>query len=139
MADVGALQGYRGDEALGIYRHLTPGLHGLRPRDLLLAAFRALCSGLGTTRILAVGDRHRVCDSGYFRFDRNLDRSCDAAWAEHHGACRPDGFFELPVVVERRSREAIPTPERAEYRRRYEMLARLGADIACGVHGGGAS
>ncbi len=39
VAYVGALQGLGQGDALGIYRTLTRRMHGLRPRDLLIAAF----------------------------------------------------------------------------------------------------
>jgi uncharacterized protein VirK/YbjX len=133
-AYVGALQGCGGGSSLEIYRGLTRRLHGLRPRDLLLAAFRALCSELGVRRILAVGDRHRVCDSDYFGRVRRVATSYDAVWTEHRATGRPDGFFDLPMVAERRSREAMPSHKRAEYRKRYEMIDRLTTDIARGVH-----
>jgi len=35
----------------------------------------------------------------------------------------------LPITMERRSRESIPSQKRAEYRRRYEMLDQLEVDF----------
>lgn len=129
VAYVGALQGYGGEDALDTYRHLTHGLHGLRPRDLVITALRTLVEELGVQRILAVGDSHRVSDSPYFRGTTTARTSYDSAWMEHHGVARDDGFFELPLAIPRRSHESIPTQKRSAYRKRYEMLDRLEADM----------
>ena len=56
-AYAGGLQGLRSPEAVNIYRSLTHNMHGLRPRDLLVTAFRLLCGSLGIARILAISDR----------------------------------------------------------------------------------
>lgn len=121
IAYVGALQGLGGDKALTIYRELTHALHGLRPRDLLLAAFRMLCKEVGVRRIFAVNDLCRVSRSSYFR-EKPDHRSYDAVWEELHGSVRDDGFFELPLEVARRTQTSIPSRKRSEYRHRYEML-----------------
>ena len=136
VAYVGAIQGCGTDGTLEIYRRLTRALHGLRPRDLLMAAFRTLCAELEVARILAVSDRCRVCDSAYFRDGRKVASSYDAAWTEYLGVAREDGFFQLPTTVERRSPESISSQKRAEYRKRYEMLDQLGVEMAHSVRFG---
>jgi len=59
--------------------------------------------------------------------------SYDGAWTEHHGVAHDDGFFELPLFVPRRSHESIPTQKRSAYRKRYEMLDQLEADMVRGI------
>jgi hypothetical protein len=62
-----------------------------------------------------------------------LQTSYDSAWLEHHGVPVAGGFFELPTVAARRRHEEIPSRKRAQYRRRYEMLDLLDAQIGAAV------
>ena len=128
-AYIGALQGRGGAEALDVYRDLTHALHGLRPRELLLTAFRLVCQQAGVTRLLAISDACHTRRSDYFRASTKVSTSYDAVWHEHDGQLRADGFFELPVAVARRAPESIPARKRSQYRRRYEMLDLLAADL----------
>jgi len=130
LAYIGALQGHAGAEALDTYRDLTHACHGLRPRELLLTAFRQVCEQAGVTRLLAVSDACHARRSDYFRRSTKVSTSYDAVWLEHDGQPRADGFFELPVAVARRSPESIPARKRSQYRRRYEMLDGLAAGLA---------
>lgn len=132
VAYIGALQGMGSDQALDIYRDLTHALHGLRPRDLLITAFRMLCARVGADRILAVSDAHSMGRSSYFARDK-LQTSYDSAWLEHRGVSTADGFFELPTPVARRPHEEIPSRKRAQYRRRYEMLDALEAQMGAAL------
>lgn len=118
-----------GDHALEVYRRLTHELHGQRPRDLLLLVFRMLCEEASVAKILAVGDSHQACRGDYYRESAKVFASYDALWTEYHGVLRTDGFFELPVRVERRSAESIPSQKRCQYRRRYAMLDQLRHDL----------
>lgn len=116
---VGALQGSGAPRARELYRDLTHALHGMRPRDLLLASLKLLARQFGIERLLAI--------SGGKRWQVAADY--DAIWLEHRGVLRADGFFVLPAEVPRRDFRDLPPNKRKSYRRRYEMLDRLGADI----------
>lgn len=129
VAYVGALQGLRSPDALEIYRQLTHQLHGLRPRDLLLTAFRRFGLALEVTRILAVDDSHRVSSNGYFAASGQVLSSYDEIWTESGGIATSGGFFELGPVAGRRESSAVPARKRALYRRRYEMLDALDGQI----------
>ncbi|MDP9045035.1 MAG: VirK/YbjX family protein [Pseudomonadota bacterium] len=129
VAYAGAIQGLGSEDALALYRSLTHALHGMRPRDLLIAAFRVLCGELGLARWLAVGDQTRVAGSPYFGASKKVRTSYDEVWQEHGGRRRADGFFCMPVEIPRRTHEAIPARKRSLYRQRYEMLDRLAAEL----------
>lgn len=133
VAYVGALQGLRSPDALEIYRQLTHQLHGLRPRDLLLTAFRRFGLALEVTRILAVDDSHRVSSNGYFAASGQVLSSYDEIWTESGGIATGGGFFELGPVTGRRESSAVPARKRALYRRRYEMLDALDGQIDASV------
>jgi uncharacterized protein VirK/YbjX len=134
VAYVGALQGLHSPDALPIYRTLTHRMHGLRPRDLLVTAFRALCLTLGFRQILAVSDHHRVSSNRYFASSAQVFASYDAAWLENGGIATADGFFALGACLATRNPEDIPSRKRAQYRRRYALVADLAAQIARSVH-----
>jgi uncharacterized protein len=133
LAYVGALQGLNSPDALQIYRALTHRMHGLRPRDLLVTAFRALCLALGFRRILAVSDRDRVSSNRYFASSSQVFASYDAAWLENGGVATEEGFFELGACLAPRSADDIPSRKRAQYRRRYALVSDLSAQIARSV------
>lgn len=135
MAYVGALQGQHSPDALQTYRELTHRMHGLRPRDLLVTAFREFCQALGIRKILAVSDGTRVCSNRYFEASSRVFASYDAAWLESGGVATENGFFELDACLTPRSHEDIPSRKRAQYRRRYALVAELAEQIARNVPG----
>jgi uncharacterized protein len=133
VAYVGALQGFGNAEALATYRELTHRLHGLRPRDLLITAFRHLCVALDVERILAAGDGASVSRSAYFRKTVTVHAKYDEAWAENGGTLAEEGFFALDPHFKPRDAAEIPSRKRAQYRRRYEFLEALRQQIDASV------
>jgi uncharacterized protein VirK/YbjX len=130
VAYAGGLQGLNSSlNAVAIYRSLTHRMHGLRPRDLLITAFRTLCCCLGVSRILAISDRKRVCSNPYFLSSTKVFSSYDSAWIESGGVAVDDAFFELSPHVVRRTAIEIPSRKRAQYRRRYAMLNSVAQQI----------
>ena len=124
-AFVGGLQ--RGTQADGtaLYRELTKGAHGMRPRDLLIELLRDICHAMGVRRILAVSDAVRHQRSAYSRFwigNDPVKTSYDDAWIDRGGTLRADGLFDLPLAAPRRAREAIAANKRTMYMARYVML-----------------
>ncbi len=135
IAYAGGLQGMHSADALQIYRDLTHRMHGLRPRDLLIDAFRALCCALGVSRILAISDARRVSSNAYFESSARVFTSYDSAWAENGGVAGNDGFFELSPLSDQRSVADTPSRKRAQYRRRYAMLDDMALQIGRAVQG----
>jgi uncharacterized protein VirK/YbjX len=133
VAYAGGLQGLRSEEAIEIYRSLTHGMHGLRPRDLLVTAFRLLCCSLGVTRILAVSDHKRICSNSYHSPGEQIFSSYDSAWTECGGVPVDDGFFELSPRIAQRTAKDIPSRKRAQYRRRYAMIDAMAKQIGDAV------
>lgn len=133
VAYVGALQGLGRSDALEIYRRLTRLMHGLRPRDLLVAAFRLLCVSIEVKQILAISDGACVARSKYFGADVRLLSSYDSAWRENGGIPTADGFFDLDPHRVHRAMNDIPSRKRAPHRRRYSMLDDLALQISNAV------
>jgi uncharacterized protein len=132
-AYAGGLQGLRSPEAVEIYRSLTHRMHGLRPRDLLVTAFRLLCGSFGIARILAVSDSKRICSNSYHCPSEQVFLSYDSAWIECGGVPMDDAFFELSPRLTQRSAHAIPSRKRAQYRRRYAMIDAIEQQIGDAV------
>jgi uncharacterized protein VirK/YbjX len=134
VAYAGGLQGLNSSlNAIAIYRSLTHRMHGLRPRDLLITAFRTLCCCLGVVRILAISDRKRVCSNPYFLSSTKVFSSYDNAWIESGGVAVNEAFFELSPHVARRTAIEIPSRKRAQYRRRYAMLNSVAHQIGAAM------
>jgi uncharacterized protein VirK/YbjX len=133
VAYAGGLQGLRSSEAIEIYRALTHTMHGLRPRDLLVTAFRSLCSSLGVARILAISDCKRICSNSYHSPGTQIFSSYDSAWIECGGVPVNDAFFELSPRLAQRSAKDTPSRKRAQYRRRYAMVDAIAQQIGDAV------
>jgi uncharacterized protein VirK/YbjX len=131
VALVGALQGSNVDAAQGVYRDMTHALHGMRPRDLLMVAFKMLCEEIGIHRIWGIASDNRQHNSPYFggSHKEKVLVAYNEVWLEHGGTELDNGFFEIPTTVRRKDMSEIPTRKRAVYRRRYEMLDRLALGI----------
>jgi uncharacterized protein VirK/YbjX len=129
IAYVGAIQGAGAylQDALEVYRQLTKVLHGMRPRDFVLAVFQSFAGALGVKRLLCVGDGHRHQRHHYFsdRYRKMVYLDYDEVWREHGGRRLASGFFELAVTPALRPLDEVPSRKRAMYRRRYLMLAAL--------------
>ncbi|MGE8177010.1 DUF535 family protein [Pseudomonas fluorescens] len=126
---IGAVQGiHKGvesDRSLDIYRALTKDFEGLRPRSLLIEAIKYIASSVGVEKIYAIGDGYRHHRHPYFGAEKAQDLAADydAIWLEH-GAIpsEREDFFEIPMVLSKKSLDCIPSKKRAMYRRRYELL-----------------
>lgn len=140
IAYVGALQGRNIENVMEIYRNMTHALHGMRPRDFLLATLKLLLSSIRVEAIWGVCTDNQQHWGKYFAgaHDNKLVADYDEIWVEHGGTALGNGFFELQPKVQFKSMEDIPSRKRANYRRRYAMLERLAVDISavCTTHNG---
>ncbi len=138
VAYVGALQGRNIENIMEIYRSMTHALHGMRPRDFLLATLKLLLSSMSVETIWGVCTDNQQHWGKYFAgaHDQKLVADYNEAWVEHEGIAIGNGFFELQPKVQFKDMADIPSRKRANYRRRYAMLEKLGADIgaACAAH-----
>ena len=138
VAYVGALQGRNIENVMEIYRNMTHAMHGMRPRDFLMAALKMLLSSIGVEALWGVCTANQQHWGKYFAgaHDEKLVADYDAVWLEHGGTALGNGFFELQPTVQFKDMADIPTRKRANYRRRYAMLNKLTADIAgaCDAH-----
>lgn len=133
VAYAGGLQGLKSPEAIETYRLLTHRMHGLRPRDLIVTAFRLLCCTLGVARIRAISDRKRICSNSDHSPKSQIFSSYDSAWIECGGVAADDAFFELSPQILRRAPMETPSRKRSLYRRRYAMIDAMAGQIDAAV------
>lgn len=134
---IGAIQGiHKGIDSaksLEIYREITKACFGLRPRSLLIEVIKCIAKSLDVVHIYAVKDKDRHHRSNYFRKDKSdsLVSNYDEIWLDHNAThSQYQDFFELPIAVSKRELEDIPTRKRAMYRRRYDFLDNIFANVS---------
>lgn len=130
-AYIGALQGRNLPNAMDIYRDITHALHGMRPRDFMLTAFRLFCNSISVTKIWTISSDYRQHNGWYFASSHQdkVVADYDEVWIEQGGTRLENGFFELPIALRQKEISEIPSRKRATYRRRYAMLDQLAGDI----------
>ena len=116
---IGCLQGPGGEDARELVRDLTRQMHGLRPKQLMLALACAFARHAGIERVLGIANRSHPLQrrrAGRFQADY------DAFWAEQQGVEQDmDGWFVLPVQPARKSEADVPSHHRAAFRRREAL------------------
>jgi len=129
---IGAIQGIHADEnSLENIKILTKDFEGLRPRDLLMEVLRMLSKMVAATKILGIADEYRHHLHPYFGsyHETTLKSSYDYIWEEQQAEPFDNGLYSIPIHKERRALAEVSTNKRAMYKRRYEMLDAINADI----------
>lgn len=126
---VGGVQG--GMQATGKQdaKLATRVFYGLRPKSLLIHVLRELAASWGIGRIQGISDAKHCFMRKRYRGRIRIKSSYDELWREAGGQLTADGYFDIPVLLPRRSLASIPSRKRAQYQRRYELLAGIDAEI----------
>lgn len=130
---VGAIQGiHADDDSLGLFKSLTKDFEGLRPRSLVIELLRMVAENIGAKKILAISDENRHHRHPYFAntHKNTLKTGYDSIWLDHEGVKLENGFFEIPVAKHRRDIAEVSSNKRAMYRRRYQMLDKIEANVS---------
>jgi uncharacterized protein VirK/YbjX len=131
--DIGCLQGPDDPTARALVRSTTKALHGLRPRDLMVVALKALAETLAAPSLIGVaGSRHVY---RHWRKRRAFSFDYDGFWAEHAGRPRDDGDYELSSVCLPKPIDQVPSNKRAEARRRQALVADIQCQIGSALDG----
>ena len=124
---IGNLQG-DGRSRADLYKYLTKSLHGMRPRDFLIAVVKIFAHFHDCKMLFCISDdAHR---STHWLSRAKKVTGYDAIWLEN-GAIKEstDGFFRIPTSLHKRTEKEIPTRKRAQYRRRYQLLDDLQSKV----------
>jgi hypothetical protein len=129
--DVGCIQGPDLLDARQNIRDLTRGLHGLRPRSLILEALRFIAGMAGCAHLRVVGNANHIYRS--LRKRRKIAFDYDAFCTEAKGVTASTGDWLLPVRTELRPLAEIPSKKRAETSRRRALLEQIDSRIQASI------
>lgn len=124
---IGGLQGNKRANDKDLVISLTRGLHGLRPKALLLFVLQQLAAIWGISRLRAVSDDLHIYR--HWQKRKHVAASYDEWWIESGGHRAGDGMFDLPVTFVPRETSTLKVNKRQMYRRRYIMLAEIADQI----------
>lgn len=133
---IGGLQGAKSGVPHENIQLATKACHGLFPKRLLLETACHLAPLLNASQIQAVGnDTHIYRSWRYAKKKKDkLHADYDSFWLSMGGDPDDEGYFMLPNTITRKPMEEIASKKRAEYRRRYELLDSLAAQINANIH-----
>lgn len=113
-----SVQGPSGDQAAEKVKLLTKHLHGMRPMFMLIECFRWLAQHWGLS---LVGIPHVYQPKVRCYGSQKIYLNYDEFWQENGGVFK-DGYWQLPLQVERKSLSDVVSKKRAMYRKRYELF-----------------
>lgn len=123
---VASIQGPNSDNAQDLIKQATKQLQGARPMFLLVDAFRLVAQALG---LELIGIAHK--NQAKYRWnDRSkLLFNYDQFWQENRAELNGEGYWQLPLHIERKSLEDVPSKKRSMYRKRFEMYDQMAQQI----------
>jgi uncharacterized protein VirK/YbjX len=126
---IGGLQGPRRDDpSTDPIKLATKACHGLFPKRVAMEALTVLARMLGMQSVQAVSKQQHIYNS--WRYRRHFEADYDSFWHALEAQQNPQGFFEVPMQLPRKTMEEIASKKRAEYQRRYTLMDDLNAQVA---------
>ena len=111
---------------------ISKAMHGLWPKAFIVYVAQEIASAVGVKYLLGVSNtihshkkKHIVHISTLHEFTFDYD----ALWSDVDGKLADDGWFDVPLQLERRSYESMKSNKRAMYTRRYAMLDDISRQI----------
>jgi uncharacterized protein VirK/YbjX len=128
---IGGLQGPRRNVPHEVIKQATRACYGLFPKRLLLEFIWALAAQSNIQAIYGVSDNGHVFRALRYRLSkgRHFHASYDEFWKSIEGEADGPWRWRLPLRLERKSLEEIASKKRAEYRRRFQLLDELNAEV----------
>lgn len=124
---IGGIQGSKASRDKDLIIGITRGMHGLRPKALLLWAAQQLSQNWNVQSLQAVSDS--ICVSQLYAKTKELHSSYDSFWNESGGSINPDKSFTIPTSDPHRDLAEMKPSKRQMYRRRYAMLDLMAVQI----------
>jgi hypothetical protein len=131
---IGGLQGVQQNNLREDIVALTRGLHGLRPKALLLFTAQQIAAAFDLAAIRATSDDLNVFRDLRLRH-KKVVASYDDFWTDSDGKLAADGLFTLPARFEPRPVNEIKPNKRSLYKKRYAMLEIWGAQMQISLRG----
>ena len=125
-----SIQGPAGEEAKDLVRSLTKQLHGLRPQQLMVTALQYFSASLNLGGVIGIAQEHQV--KLRWRLKKRVKMNYDLFWQENGATLGDDGYWHLPQIPPRKDLAEIESKKRSMYRKRYQMLDNMAAEMqAC--------
>lgn len=119
---IGGLQGpVSNDENRALIKILTRGLHGLRPKDLMIKFVRMVALTWQVNHILAITNDSHIYQAKYRKRNR-VKADYDQYWESINATKFSNEYVELNRLDPRKPIEEVTQSKRTMYRRRYEWL-----------------
>ena len=129
---IGCVQGNKSAETENAIKELQKQMYALRPKALMIFIIQELSRQLGCSALYGVGSKIQAHNKKHFihiEWLHKLSFSYDTLWKEADGSPDKDGWFKLPIEMQRKSMEEIKSSKRSLYRSRYEMLDKIADEI----------
>ncbi|MEE3701002.1 VirK/YbjX family protein [Mannheimia haemolytica] len=118
---IAVIQGPNFEGSKELVKQLTKSCHGLRPAYLMVETMKALTAVLGYQSLLGIPQKYQ--NKSRWVQSKRYVVDYDAIFAESGG--KPGNYWQLPLELESKKIDEIPSKKRSMYRKRYEMLANL--------------
>jgi len=127
---IGGLQGGKRELPHEEIQKATKACYGLFPKRLVMEAVCQFAARFGVTQILAVSNETHIYRSLRYRDKKEqIHADYSAFWATVGGECDASGYYHIPCAIPRKSEAEIASKKRAEYRRRYQLLDTIPAQM----------
>ena len=118
---IAVIQGPNFEGSKELVKTLTKKCHGLRPAYLMVEAMKALTTTLGYKTLLGIPQKYQ--NKSRFVQSKRYVVNYDAIFSESAGELGE--YWQLPLTIETKKLEDIPSNKRSMYRKRYAMLENL--------------
>ena len=129
-AFIGGLQGAPKNIGPEVIRDATKACYGLFPKRIIFEVLCSLMGFCGITDILAVSEQSHVFKQLRYRYQKS--KTFVAVYSDFWEsiAGRPhNNWYRLPICVERKPLDDLPSKKRSEYRKRYALLDQIREEI----------
>jgi uncharacterized protein VirK/YbjX len=128
---IGGLQGGKRELPHEEIQKATKACHGLFPKRLVMEAVCQFARGFHATQVLAVSNETHIYRSLRYRDKKDqIHADYSAFWASVGGERDANGYYHIPCAIARKSEADIASKKRAEYRRRYQLLDAIPAQMS---------
>lgn len=128
---IGGLQGPKARVPHTRIHDATKACYGLFPKRILLEGARQIAAFTGAEQLVAVSNATHIYQ--HWRYARKKKAQFladyDSFWQSMGGTQTTAGNFALPLIAGLKALSDIPSKKRAEYRRRYGLLADISQSI----------
>jgi uncharacterized protein len=120
---IGCVQGEKNIDDKAI-KNLQTGMHGLRPKVLVIFAIQQLCNAVNIAQIFGASNAIQAFNKQHaihLPWLHKIGFNYNKFWEEEGGKLHQEGWYQLPIIPSRKPIEDVKSHKRAYYKRRYEL------------------